>query len=154
VEEVVRKENAEGLISPTLTSTAIKMLADAASGSVRDALSYLETVLGYKPEGEITETDVAQILGSVAGDVLEELIAAIQKKDIAKISALVDTIFSKGINAAMLVKNFLDIIKGHLLKEPAKYGNVFKIFSELEINIKNSQDVRTYFENTCLLAAV
>ena len=148
VKNILTKENKKA------SGEAVKMLATAGAGSVRDTLSFLETALGYKPDGELAAQDVAQILGSVNTDILEELLTNIIKKDLAKITATVDTIFSRGINAAMLVKNFLDVIKGHMLKEPTKYGNVFRIFSELELAIKNSTDVRAYFENTALLASV
>jgi len=52
----------------------------------------------------------------------------------------------------MLVKNFLDVIKSAFLIAPQTYGKIFSLFAELELNIKNSLDPRTHFENTCLYA--
>jgi DNA polymerase-3 subunit gamma/tau len=133
------------------TADAIKMLATAGCGSVRDALSFTETVIGYAGSKEITATAVGTVLGTVGDDALSNLLSYIIAKNTAKISTAVEKIFSVGINTNMLVKNFIEVIKREYIHDP-KYGTVFKIFGELELTIKQSPDARTHFENACLLA--
>jgi len=157
----VSQENLEKHIANILkkektaaTPEAIKMLATAGCGSVRDALSFTETVMNYCGEREITQADVSLVLGTVSTDLLKDLLDSITKADTSKIVKHVDEIFKRGINTNMLVKNFIDVIKTDFLKNPKTYGKILQIFCELEFTIKNSTDPRTHFENSCLLAVI
>jgi DNA polymerase-3 subunit gamma/tau len=134
------------------TAEAIKMLATAGAGSVRDTLSFAETVLSFCGTKEITEDDVTVILGTVGTSALAALLGSIEKRDTKSIVKSVEEIFKKGINANMLVKNFLDVIKSAFLARP-ELAPIFRVFSELEITIKNSTDQKNHFENACLLAS-
>jgi len=138
----------------TATDKAVKLIASSSGGSVRDAQSFLETVINFCGTREITENDVTVVLGTVGEDVLKKLLESIIKKDTKTIQSTCDTIFKNGISTNMLLKNFLDIIKTEFVKAPKEYARAFELFSELELNIKNSTDMRTHFENTCLLAVI
>ncbi len=59
---------------------ALALLADAAQGSVRDALSLMDLALTYGA-GSVRETDVAAILGTLDHEQLDALATAILKKD-------------------------------------------------------------------------
>ena len=147
---VLKKENVAA------TDDAIKLITAAACGSYRDALSFAETVISYSGT-QITADDAAQVLGTVAPETLTLLLNQIKEKKINSITKTCDTIFQKGININLLIKNFLEIIKKEFITGPAgqpQVGHIFKIFSELELSIKNSLDPKTHFENTCLLACV
>ena len=146
--KILKKENI------IVSAEAVKMLSEAGCGSVRDALSFTETVISYCGEKQITEADVIAVLGTVSSETLKMLLDSIIKCDTKKIIQTCADIFAKGINAGMLIKNFLNIIKIEFIKNPALYSNVFKLFSELEITIKTSTDVFWQFENTCLLACI
>ena len=148
IKDVLKKEKVQ------ISDGAIKLLAEAGAGSVRDALSFTETVMHYCSGREITETDVSTVIGTVPKEILQNLLENIIKSDTAKIIKTIDTIFARGINTNMLVKNFISIIKSEFLKNPSTYAKPFQIFSELELIIKNSTDPRSHFENTCLLACI
>ena len=153
ITKILKKENV------AVSTGAVKLLATAGCGSVRDALSYTETVSAYCAGREITEADVAVVLGTVGAEVLTELLNNIKNKNVAAIKKTTDKIFSGGINTNMLVRNFLEIIKGDLCGcDPQRVGvsltNTFRVFSELELLIKNSVDPRSQFENACLLASM
>ena len=148
LKNILKKEN---IIA---SDDAVKLLSESGCGSVRDALSFTETVISYCGQKEITEKDVVTVLGTVSGETLKKLLNAIINSDINNITVICAEIFSKGINAGMLIKNFLTIIKKELLKNFSVYEKVFRQFSELEQSIKTSTDVFWSFENTCLLACV
>ncbi|EQD76790.1 DNA polymerase III, subunits gamma and tau [mine drainage metagenome] len=61
-------------------SAALGLLADAAQGSVRDALSLMDLALTYGA-GSVREADVAAILGTLDHEQLHALASAILKKD-------------------------------------------------------------------------
>ena len=147
LKDILKKEN----IAASLE--AVKLLAEAGCGSFRDALSFTETVINYCGEKEITEDDVVTVLGTVSSETLKSLLTEIVNGNTKKITQICAETFKKGINAGILVKNFLSVIKAEFLKNPAVYGKIFKLFSELELSIKTSPDVFWQFENTCLLAS-
>jgi DNA polymerase-3 subunit gamma/tau len=144
ITDVFKKEKIEA------TPDAIEMIAESGFGSYRDALSYAETVASYNEK--ITAETVAEVIGTVSNDALLKLLESIKSKDIKETSKTCNTIFEKGINVNLLVKNFLEIIKQDLLKSPTQdIQKIFRGFCELEQNIKNSVDPKKHFENTCIL---
>jgi len=136
----------------TADDDAIKMLVSAACGSYRDALSFAETVIAFCGQKQINAPAVADVLGTVAPETLSQLLAHIKSKDTKNIVKTCNTIFDKGININLLIKNLLEVIKADFLTNK-ETGTIFRIFSELEMSIKNSLDPKTHFENTCLLAS-
>jgi len=132
---------------------AIKLLAEAGSGSVRDAMSFTETTVAYCGQNKITAQDVATVLGTVDRTALISLLDAITKKETQKITKQCTDIFSKGINTNVLVKDFLTVIRQTFMetKNPVLLY-VYKIFAELEMNIKTAPDAATMFEGACFLA--
>jgi len=141
VTKILKKENVNA------TGEAVKLLADAGCGSVRDALSFAETAINYAGGKEITADDVAEVLGTVPDATLKTLLTAITAHDTKQIQKTIGDIFKRGINVGILIKNFLDIIKNE------NAWVYFRTFTELEMAIKNSPDPRAHFENACLLCA-
>jgi len=130
---------------------AIELLAAAGQGSFRDALSFAETVASFSPE-EITAEAVTKILGAVDKKILQNLLDAICKSDIKKITEIVQNIFSIGRNTNAVVKDFLEIVKkAYVETSDRKQMEIYKAFAELEINIKTAQDAAAMFEGACLL---
>jgi DNA polymerase III subunit gamma/tau len=76
---------------------AVAVLARAAEGSLRDGLSLLEQAIAYCGD-EITDAQVRQLLGVVAEDVLDELIAAIANQSAEKALELVQKLHAEGHN--------------------------------------------------------
>ncbi|MCW8908861.1 MAG: DNA polymerase III subunit gamma/tau, partial [Sedimenticola sp.] len=67
---------------------ALTLLAKGADGSMRDALSLLDQAIAFGG-GKVLEQDVQAMLGSVAGDTVHQLLAALADLDGARAVALV-----------------------------------------------------------------
>lgn len=76
---------------------ALAVMARAAEGSVRDALSLLEQARAYCGE-EISDAQVRDLLGVVPEEVLEELVAAIRESSAERVLGLVHQFQSEGRN--------------------------------------------------------
>ncbi len=83
--EVIR---AEGVDADPLV---LDLLAGAAGGSVRDALSLLDLALSYGG-GCIRESDVVEILGTLAPEQLDALVFAVLERDPHRLGALLETL--------------------------------------------------------------
>jgi DNA polymerase-3 subunit gamma/tau len=78
-------------------SGALAVIARAADGSLRDALSLLEQAVAYCGE-RITETQLREILGVVASSILDELTAAVEARSVTRALALVHQLLAEGQN--------------------------------------------------------
>ena len=78
-------------------SAALAVIARAADGSLRDALSLLEQVLAYCGD-RVTEGQVRELFGVVASGVLGELTAAIETRSATRALALVHQLLAEGQN--------------------------------------------------------
>jgi len=152
LKKVFQKENI------TADPEATEAIAAAANGSYRDALSLAETVASYT-NGKITQDAVNQVLGAVDKKVLHNLLDSILKKDIKTIINTSDAIFSVGRNVNALITDFLEITKQHFIKTtdlPAGQAgkaamDIYRVFAELGVNIKNAVEAKSMFEGACLL---
>ena len=76
---------------------AVAVLARAAEGSLRDALSLLEQAMAYSGS-EITSLQVRELLGVVGEDTLSELVAAIAEQSAERTLSLVNRLIADGQN--------------------------------------------------------
>jgi DNA polymerase-3 subunit gamma/tau len=88
---VTKKENLEA------EPGALAVLARAADGSLRDGLSLLEQARAYGGE-KISETQVRELLGLASGEVLAELVGAIEDRSAQRVLGLVHKLLSEGQN--------------------------------------------------------
>ena len=84
----------EGL---TAEPGAIAVMARAAEGSVRDALSLLEQARAYCG-ANITDAQVRELLGVVPGEILDELTRAIEERSAERVLSLVHKLLAEGQN--------------------------------------------------------
>jgi DNA polymerase-3 subunit gamma/tau len=84
----------EGL---TAEPGAIGVMARAAEGSVRDGLSLLEQARAYCGS-TITDAQVRELLGVVAGEILDELTGAIDERSAERVLSLVHRLLAEGQN--------------------------------------------------------
>src|SRR5580658_6704988 len=80
-----------------IDSGAVAVMARAAEGSLRDSLSLLEQALAYCGD-HITDAQVRELLGVVAEDILDQLIAAIHEESTEQALALVHRLIAEGHN--------------------------------------------------------
>jgi DNA polymerase-3 subunit gamma/tau len=133
---------------------AVTQIALEGRGSVRDALSFADTVAQYCIGEKITAETINRVTGSVDETILRELTDAITDKATIKITELCRKIFDKSNNINRVVGDFLRVMKGAYVENPTdKNANTLKLFMELEINIKYSLNGAEQFETTALLAS-
>jgi DNA polymerase-3 subunit gamma/tau len=91
LEQICKKENL------TAEPGAIAVMARAAEGSLRDALSLLEQARAYCG-ASITDTQVRELLGVVPEEILDELIGAIEARSAERVLTLVHRLLAEGQN--------------------------------------------------------
>ncbi len=83
---------------------ALQLLARAARGSMRDALSLTDQAIAYGG-GQLLERAVRQMLGSVDRSHVLQLIAALAQADGAQVVALVEALRQQGVSAATTLED-------------------------------------------------
>ncbi|MCL2337853.1 MAG: DNA polymerase III subunit gamma/tau [Firmicutes bacterium] len=100
---------------------AVRAITRAAGGSLRDALSVLDQAL-LLGDGTVTAETVSGILGTVREEALRGLLAALARKDIPAVLALVDEIVSEGQELQLLVGALAERLRGLLIAMLAPDG--------------------------------
>jgi len=98
--EIARKEQV------SVDEKAVAMLAQAADGSVRDALTLFDQAIAYA-EGEVTPEVVTEILGGIDFALVADLAETLIRRDVSGALALLDRVVAEGKDLRQLV--------GHLL---------------------------------------
>src|SRR5271156_1451562 len=93
-EEIERIAREEKL---TIEPGAVAVLARAAEGSLRDGLSLLEQAISYS-EDTVTDSQVRELLGVVAENVLDDLVEAIATQSAERALGLVHRLIGDGQN--------------------------------------------------------
>jgi DNA polymerase III subunit gamma/tau len=90
-----------------ISPEALKLIARRAEGSQRDAINLLQTVASYGLE-EFTENDVAQILGLVQQNLLQNLADSLLANQISP--ELLSNLEKQGVEAETLLAQFLEYL--------------------------------------------
>jgi DNA polymerase-3 subunit gamma/tau len=91
IEKIAKEEKLK------IESGAVAVLARAAEGSLRDALSLLEQAMAYGG-ANITNAQVRELLGVVSEDTLSELVTAIAEQSAERTLGLVNRLIADGQN--------------------------------------------------------
>ncbi len=106
---------------------AVTLVARAADGSYRDALSLLEQVLAYKREN-LTAQDVGIVLGAVGEDVLNRVIELVAASDAAGAFALAGEVLESGRDVRQFLKSLSSRVRDLLFvgvgAQPAAPGDL------------------------------
>ena len=112
---------------------ALLLIAKAAEGGMRDALSILDQALSFQDEKVITE-DIQMITGSVTQELLEQYFEALVDQDTKTALDLLQNLLSEGKDAGRFVEDVILFARDLLLFQnmQAKVRSLFKIakFSE------------------------
>ncbi len=95
-------------------SEALAVMARAAEGSLRDALSILDQAIAYCG-GQINADKVRELLGVVSEDVLERLVEAVRAQSAEAVLQLVDELVRDGHNLQHFSREVLRHIRNLLL---------------------------------------
>ncbi|GLY12928.1 DNA polymerase III subunit gamma/tau [Pseudobacillus badius] len=97
---------------------ALPIIARAAEGGMRDALSLLDQALSYS-DAQLTEEDALTVTGAVGQGMLNELAEAIWEKDAASALAALEKLLMQGKDPARFAEDFVLYFRDMLLYKTA-----------------------------------
>ena len=105
---IIEKENETRTDEIEYTDDALKYIAQLANGGMRDAITKLDTVLGYS--NNITVSNVTECLGLVSLRFQLDIIQNILDKDINGVLGSIDAIYYEGKDLKLFVKDMVQTI--------------------------------------------
>lgn len=109
---------------------ALKAIAVAGEGSVRDTLSIADSVIAYS-SGKVTLERVESVLGSTDEKIMVEFYSKLYDKDVGGLLELINKIDSEGKNMAILVKDLSKHARNLLVcKSCSKPNNILNMSEE------------------------
>ncbi len=97
-----------------ISDEALSQIARAAEGSMRDGLSAMDQVVAAT-SSRIEESDVADLLGLIAGDVLSRTVRAIVERDTAEILKVVDQLVTGGKDLQSFARGLMQLFRDILV---------------------------------------
>lgn len=115
LQQIAREEGA------TVSDGAMMAIARAAEGSLRDAQSLLDQAIAYSGN-EVSEGDVAVVLGLVEGELLAQTTQAIIERDSSLALAVVESLSARGDDLQRFCQELLahlrDLMVSKVSKDP------------------------------------
>lgn len=93
---------------------ALKVIAQAAAGGMRDALSLLDQVVSFSNES-IQLEDVLLVTGSVSQDAFYDIACLLKEKDVARVLSIVEGLIADGKEPLRLAEDFITFFRDLLL---------------------------------------
>lgn len=162
----------------TASDEAIKLIALAGEGSVRDTLSIADCVNAFSA-GKITVEKTREVLGTSDNSCFTDLISAVNQKNIAKCFDIINTAYNQGKNMIVFAKNITLTARNLLVAKNCEEGEeisalpedekqrlidisknitnedlieYMKIFSSIEAELKYAISPRTLIETAIVTA--
>lgn len=98
--------------------STLKVIAQAASGGMRDALSMLDQVVSFSGE-KLTVQDALLVTGSIGEDIFYQLAEALLNKDAGGALSLLDQLISEGKDVSRLAEDLITFFRDLLLLRTA-----------------------------------
>ena len=137
----------------TAESEAITVIAKEGQGSVRDALSFADTVAAYCGKEPITVAAINRVVGGLDAQVFANLVEQIVAGDAKAVRDTVNQIFNSATGTARILNGTLDEIKNAYVAQPTpRLATALRIFANLEMTLKYATDPHGYFETAALVA--
>ena len=111
---------------------ALRYVAKAADGSMRDALSLLDQCIAFYLGKKLTYDNVLEVLGALDTDVYSSLLRKIIQKDIPAVMADVEGIVMQGRELSQFVTEFIQYLRNLLFVKSADHLEDF-----LEVSTEN-----------------
>lgn len=102
----------------TYDEHALAVIARAAEGGMRDALSILDQVLSFG-QNHVTVDNALDVTGGVATAQLGEYLAAIQARDIPKALTTVEALLTSGKDAGRLIEDLIAYLRDLMVYQQA-----------------------------------
>ncbi|MDN4609198.1 DNA polymerase III subunit gamma/tau [Sporosarcina highlanderae] len=97
---------------------ALKVIAQAASGGMRDALSMLDQVVSFSGD-RLTAEGALLVTGSIGEDIFYQLAEALLSKDAASALTLLDRLIAEGKDVSRLAEDMITFFRDLLLLRTA-----------------------------------
>lgn len=102
--DVAKKENV------TIDDAALALVARAAEGSMRDALSALDQVLAFTADA-ITAADVSTVLGLIGRDLQCDIVETVASEDVGAAFALAGTVVESGFDLRTVCRELARLVR-------------------------------------------
>ncbi len=96
-------------------AAALRLLAEAANGGMRDALAMLDQVYSYAGDNRITAPDVEEVVGLVPGTEYAKLLGSLGIGDIRQALLLISHLIDSGKEVPQLVSGLIQFCRDLLL---------------------------------------
>lgn len=96
----------------------LKVIAQAASGGMRDALSMLDQVVSFSGE-RLTVEDALLVTGAIGEEIFYQLAKALQEKDAGTVLSLLDELITEGKDVSRLAEDLITFFRDLLLLRSA-----------------------------------
>ncbi|MBQ7448095.1 MAG: DNA polymerase III subunit gamma/tau [Eubacterium sp.] len=94
---------------------AIRYIAKAADGSMRDALSLLDQCISFYLGQSLTYENVLEVLGAADTTVFSQLLEAVLTDDVARAMSVIDELVRQGRELSQFVTDFIGFLRSLLL---------------------------------------
>jgi len=133
--------------------SALQLLAIAADGSMRDALSLMDQAIVFGG-GQVRDDDVRAMLGTVPQDYVFELLEALLEKDGALLMRQIDEMAQKSVDFVSLLKTFLTFLHRMALVQQASVDwfedDIDKQKLKGMISRISAEDIQLYYQMALL----
>lgn len=131
LEELLQKEQI------TAEEKAIRYIAKAADGAMRDALSLLDQCIAFYLGQTLTYDKVLEVLGAVDTEVFHELLQNVLTQNVSGVIAKVENLIAEGRELGQFVTDFTWYLRNLLLlKSSDEMSDVLDISSENMVRFK------------------
>lgn len=104
---------------------ALRYVARAADGAMRDALSLLDRCIAFYPGELLTYDNVLEVLGTVDTEVFGKLLRAIRSGDVGSAMRVLDDTVMRGRDLAQFVVDFTWYLRNLLLAKSVEFPEEF-----------------------------
>ena len=118
---------------------AIRYVAKAADGSMRDALSLLDQCIAFHLGEELKYDDVLDVLGAVDIAIFSNMYKTIRENDVARCMNLMEDIIMQGRDLSQFVTDFIWYLRNLLLIKTTR--DTYKIEDVIEVSKDNIADM-------------
>lgn len=116
---------------------ALRYVAKAADGSMRDALSLLDQCIAFYLGQKLTYDNVLEVLGAVDTDVFSRLLRSVIRRDVPKVLDIVDDLVMQGRELTQLATDFTWYLRNLLLVKTSD-----NIEDVLDVSTENMQQIQ------------
>lgn len=128
---------------------AVRYVAKAGDGSMRDALSLLDQCIAFYLGQKLTYDNVLEVLGAVDTDVFSRLLRSVIRRDVPKVLDIVDDLVMQGRELTQLATDFTWYLRNLLLVKTS--DNIEDVLDVSTENMQQLQEEAGMVESDMLL---